>query len=151
MRGAVPGSILVLAVLAAPAAAQDQPPTPAPSATAKAPRPQVVVQIAGASLFRSYCAACHGTEAHGDGPLADQLRVRPADLTLLARHEHGTFDREKVRRIVDGRVPVKGHGGPEMPVWGDAFKQAVEGYSEEKAAQRISALVDFLAEIQQKP
>ena len=52
---------------------------------------------------------------------------------------------------MDGRDPVKGHGGPDMPVWGDAFKSADEGYSEQKAAQRIEALVAYLAEIQQKP
>jgi len=26
--------------------------------------------------------------------------------------------------IIDGRHPVPGHGGPDMPVWGDAFKRA---------------------------
>jgi mono/diheme cytochrome c family protein len=122
-------------------------PSPTPAAAAN-PRATVVVTEAGSSLFRTYCSACHGLTGQGDGPLADQLRVRPADLTLLARHDKGTFDKEKARRIVDGRDPVKGHGGPDMPVWGDAFKEADEGYSERKAAQRIQALVEYLEEIQ---
>ena len=43
--------------------------------------------------------------------------------TRLAQRNKGRFDAEKVQRIIDGRDPVKGHGGPDMPVWGDAFKQ----------------------------
>jgi hypothetical protein len=89
-------------------------------------------------------------EARGDGPLADQLRVRPPDLTLIAKR-NGSFDRERVQRIVDGRKPVKGHGGPDMPVWGDVFKHAEEGYSEKRSVERIQALVDYLATIQRQP
>ena len=62
----------------------------------------------------TYCAVCHGVAARGDGPLADQLRVRPPDLTLIAKRSGGRFDDETVRRIIDGRKPVKGHGGPDM-------------------------------------
>jgi mono/diheme cytochrome c family protein len=35
----------------------------------------------GGKIFAADCAACHGAEGHGDGPLASQLPVRPADLT----------------------------------------------------------------------
>lgn len=35
-----------------------------------------------------------------------------------------------------------------MPVWGDAFKQSAEGYSEARVQARIEALVDFLASLQ---
>lgn len=104
-------------------------------------------RTAGSSLFKTYCATCHGVEARGDGPMADTLRVRPPDLTRFARR-NGSFDREKVRRIVDGRKPVKGHGGPEMPIWGDAFKTADEGYSEKKVLERIESLVDYLSSLQ---
>ena len=104
----------------------------------------------GRSMFRTYCATCHGISAKGDGPLADQLRFRPADLTLLAKRNRGSFDPAKVEKIIDGRDPVKGHGGPDMPVWGDAFKGASEGYSEKAVKERIKALVDYLETIQVK-
>lgn len=107
-------------------------------------------KVAGSSLFKTWCATCHGVEARGDGPLADSLRVRPPDLTLFA-HRNGSFDRDKVRRIVDGRNPVDGHGGPDMPIWGDVFKQAEEGYSDKKVAERIQALADYIASIQRAP
>lgn len=104
----------------------------------------------GGALFKTYCAVCHGKTAKGDGPLADHLRFRPPDLTLLAKRNKGTFDAEQVHSIVDGREPVKGHGGPDMPVWGDAFKRSGEGFSEKAVKARIDAIVDHLKSIQAK-
>src|SRR6185503_19291699 len=91
----------------------------------------------GASLFKTYCGSCHGKSAKGDGPLAVHLRFQPPDLTLIAKRNKGTFDADKVSRVIDGREPVKGHGGTDMPVWGDAFKDSGEGYSEKAVKGRI--------------
>jgi mono/diheme cytochrome c family protein len=104
----------------------------------------------GGSIFKTYCAVCHGKEAKGDGPLAEGLRIRPSDLTTFAKRGGGKYDAEKMYRIIDGREPVKGHGGPDMPVWGDAFKRTAERYSEEKVKARIDALVGHLRDIQAK-
>jgi len=104
----------------------------------------------GGALFKTYCAVCHGKTAKGDGPLADDLRFRPPNLTLLAKRNKGTFDADQVRRFVDGREPVKGHGGPDMPVWGDAFKRSREGFSEKAVKARIDAIVDHLESVQAK-
>jgi mono/diheme cytochrome c family protein len=106
--------------------------------------------IAGSSVYKTYCAVCHGTDAKGDGPLAGSLRFAPPDLTLLAKRNGGAYPSDQVFRIIDGRKPVRGHGGPDMPIWGDAFKQSVDGYTEEKVKQRIDALVDFLKWLQVK-
>jgi len=102
----------------------------------------------GSSLFKTYCASCHGKGGGGDGPLAESLRFRPPDLTQLARRNKGPFPMDQVRRTIDGRTAVKGHGGPDMPVWGDAFKATSEGYDEKKVAERINQLAHFLASIQ---
>jgi len=102
----------------------------------------------GDYLFRTYCAACHGTSAKGDGPLADSMRTRPADLTEIAKRNKGTFPRELVFRMIDGRTPVKGHGGVDMPVWGDVFSRAVEGGDPIVVQKRIEALVAYLEGIQ---
>jgi len=112
--------------------------------TAEAVRPGA----SGEAVFKTYCASCHGTAAKGDGPLAESLRYAPANLTLVAKHNKGKFDSEKVRRIVDGREPVKGHGGTDMPVWGDAFKSTVDGHTERAVKARIEAVVDYLKSIQ---
>jgi hypothetical protein len=54
-----------------------------------------------------------------------------------------------VARIVDGRDPVEGHGGPDMPVWGDAFKNADTGYDEEKVKEKIRAVVAHVKTLQE--
>jgi mono/diheme cytochrome c family protein len=107
-----------------------------------------VSTAAGSVTFKTYCATCHGKEAKGDGPLADRLRFRPPDLTLLARRNGGSYPAETVYRTIEGRKPVKDHGGPDMPVWGDAFKNAESGFSDEKVKEKIDGLVEFLKSIQ---
>ena len=104
----------------------------------------------GSALYASYCASCHGKQARGDGPLAANLRIAPADLTHIARRNHGKYEPERVRRAIDGRGPREVHGGSEMPVWGDAFKRSGEGYSEAGVKERIDALVEYLETIQEK-
>ena len=110
----------------------------------------IVSGTSGDALFKTYCGSCHGKSAKGDGPLADALRFRPADLTLIAKRNGGKFDADKVYRTIDGRDLVKGHGGTDMPVWGDAFKRSVEGYSEKAVKTRIQAIVEYLKSVQLK-
>jgi mono/diheme cytochrome c family protein len=104
----------------------------------------------GEALFKSYCASCHGVSAKGNGVMAPYLRFRPADLTLIAKRRAGRFEVDEVFRIVDGRTAVAGHGGTDMPVWGDAFRQSAQRYSEKAVKARIRALVDYLKTIQVK-
>lgn len=107
----------------------------------------------GKTIYRVYCASCHGAEAMGDGKLAEYLTVKPSDLTTLARRNQGEFPAERLIRVIDGREDVIGHAG-EMPVWGDAFQKADALENEppevrEREVQRkISALVAFLRSIQ---
>lgn len=111
---------------------------------------QTTSAATGDYLYRTYCAACHGPNAKGDGPLADSMRRRPADLTEIAKRNKGVFAADEVFRIIDGRTPVKGHGGPDMPVWGDAFARSVDGGDPALVAARIKALVAYLESIQAK-
>jgi mono/diheme cytochrome c family protein len=106
-------------------------------------------RFVGANLFSTYCATCHGVKAKGDGPLAANLRKPPADLTLLARRNGGSFSAEMVARIIDGRKPISGHGGGDMPVWGDAFGRSADGA--DTTPDKIAALVDYLQSLQQQP
>jgi mono/diheme cytochrome c family protein len=107
-----------------------------------------VDSVSGAYAFRTHCATCHGIQGKGDGPLAESLRYQPADLTLIARRNGGSFPTERIVRIVDGRNPLKGHGGPDMPVWGDAFKNADTNYDEKRVRQKIEAVVEYVKTLQ---
>jgi hypothetical protein len=53
-----------------------------------------------------------------------------------------------VHQIIDGRTKVSGHGGPDMPVWGDAFMRTSDGADEASVQHRINALVDYLETLQ---
>ena len=119
---------------------------------AQATEPTQVIQQTGkphgSYLYRTYCAACHGDTARGDGPLADSLRRRPPNLTEIAKRNSGVYPKDLVITIIDGRQKVSGHGGPDMPVWGDAFRRALESSDEAAVAARIQALADYLETIQ---
>jgi mono/diheme cytochrome c family protein len=104
---------------------------------------------AGSGLFSTYCTVCHGADARGTGPLASSLKKRPADLTALARANSGTFPSEMVAKVIDGREGVKGHGGGDMPVWGDAFERSQDA-GPQAVKERIDALVEYIAGIQAK-
>lgn len=103
----------------------------------------------GARLFKTYCATCHGNNGRGNGPVADQLRKTPPDLTKYTARNGGTFPSERVRQIIDGRG-VAAHGDREMPVWGDAFRSVEGGLSPETVKSRIDAIVRYLGAIQER-
>ena len=125
----VPG---LLAILLLGAGLQNQKPNPGAAATGK-------------DIFKTYCGACHGASGKGDGPIADDLRTSPGDLTRISEENAGQFPFDEVRKKIDGREKVKGHGSKDMPAWGDAFT-ATE--TEEAAQQRIDDITHFLWSIQ---
>jgi mono/diheme cytochrome c family protein len=136
MRLIVTLAFAAAALAPAPAGAQE-------SRAERAPR------YLGSDLYRTYCAVCHGRSGRGDGPLADQMKTRPPELTRYAQRNGGVFPSAQVARIIDGRNPLPGHGGPEMPVWGDVFK-TTRGADEATVRARIDALVRYLETLQVK-
>jgi len=43
----------------------------------------------GQEMFNTYCAACHGKDAKGNGPAGGALKVPPPDLTTLSQRHDG--------------------------------------------------------------
>ncbi len=72
----------------------------------------------GQTEYLEKCAGCHGVDAKGTGPRSDKLKTKPADLTLLAKRNHGTFDAAAVYQMIDGRNARATHRSAEMPIWG---------------------------------
>lgn len=102
----------------------------------------------GQDLFRAWCRSCHGPEGEGDGPVAEHLRVPPADLTMLSARNDGHFDFDGVVAKIDGREKVPGHGSEDMPVWGDAFVAVDEEEGEDGVQKKIEYLAHFIWSIQ---
>ncbi len=120
----------------------------------------------GKSEFQSSCASCHGTDARGKGPVSDQLKIPPPDLTMLARRNNGVFPTETVYETINGMKGVPAHGTREMPVWGERFNPIInlphyvdpsywkmagpDQDPEVVVRKRILAVVDYLSRVQQK-
>lgn len=135
---AVAGAAVIAAMLMLPAAA---------SAQDQQPRQTTP----GGETFRTYCATCHGSSARGDGPLAASMKQKPANLTELAKRNGGVYPSEMVFKTIDGRTPVRGHGGPDMPAWAEAFSKSREAGDADRVKSVIQSLVDYLESIQTRP
>jgi len=104
--------------------------------------------IEGESLFRSYCASCHGRDGKGHGPVAEALKRPPADLTRIAQRNGGTFPLDRVERLVaNGDPSPPAHGGKDMPVWGPIFGSLFPG-SFNPVNPRIEDVVRYVESIQ---
>jgi len=106
----------------------------------------------GKKLFTQYCGSCHGPDGKGDGVLSGLLKQKPADLTLIAKNNGGEFPRQKVMRFIDGTTDVRAHGDPDMPVWGEVFKEQLADSPTQQAEIRTTILeiTNYIASIQQK-
>ncbi len=127
---------------------------PAAAATAEEENADLLA-AKGKITYRVYCSNCHGKEGRGDGSLADMLKVRPADLTRLAEANDGEFDHDRVRRAIDGREEVRGHGQSDMPVWGEAFQNTLQMVpsdepAEARADRKVLELTYYLEKIQKQ-
>lgn len=106
--------------------------------------------LAGADLYRTYCSTCHGRGGKGDGEVANRLKTPPADLTLIARRNGGTFPRQRIEDFIAyGDVTTAAHGEPDMPIWAPIFA-ALAPSPEKLVTIRIENLVTYLESIQVK-
>ena len=90
----------------------------------------------GRRLFVSYCQLCHGPEGEGDGPLATQMGITPANLTTTVRSRSDTI----LKKIIsgEGRQTITGRDrhnllSDAMPEWGSVLSES-----------QVDALIAFL-------
>ncbi len=101
----------------------------------------------GKDLFVQHCAACHGLDGKGEGPMAATLKKPPSNLTLLTKQNRGSFPRAEVLKFVDGERPIPSHGSREMPIWGEVFRREK---SATEARMRIFALASYVESLQEQ-
>jgi mono/diheme cytochrome c family protein len=106
--------------------------------------------VDGASIFRNYCAACHGLDGRGKGPVSKVLKREVPDLTRLSQRNHGAFPALHVRYTImfgaDDVLPV--HGSKEMPIWGPIFHK-IE-LDQDLGYVRLENVTKYLESIQRK-
>lgn len=132
------------------------PGTPANATTKTAvAQPEGLGLELGRADFVAYCAACHSVSGKGDETVAEFLTITAIDLTQLRKMNAGSFPRERIYNVIDGRAEVKIHGARDIPVWGDWFKFEVDasvagkGAKEEVVLEHINGLVAYIASIQE--
>lgn len=105
---------------------------------------------AGRTVYMRYCAACHGREGRGDGPVAPALGEKPIDLTQIAAARGGVFPMDAVIEAIDGTRTVRAHGVSEMPLWGDAFQADANSPIEQQilAGGRVLLVARYLRSLQ---
>jgi mono/diheme cytochrome c family protein len=103
----------------------------------------------GQEMYKSYCAVCHGTDAKGNGPAADALKVPPPDLTALAGKNGGKYPTFKVSAIIRGEEVLAAHGSRDMPIWGNLF-WSVSGGQKAEVQQRVANLNTYIESLQKK-
>ena len=103
----------------------------------------------GERMYKQYCAACHGLDAKGRGPMAAVLKVPPPDLTTLAKRHDNKFPYDYVKGVLEFGPGFPSHGAAEMPTWGPIFRY-YDKQNERVVQQRIKNLCDYLASLQGK-
>jgi mono/diheme cytochrome c family protein len=111
---------------------------------ATSPSPQ-----SGAQTYKECCAVCHGNAGKGNGPAASALKVRPPDLTTLARRHGGKFPDAYVSSVLRNGVKLDAHGTAEMPIWGPLFL-ALDSSLQSETNQRIASLIKYIKSLQAK-
>jgi len=136
------GFALICYVLASDAAAQTAPKTQEQLEQLE----RLIYSVKGPDLFRTYCAACHGSSGRGDGPAASALKAKVPDLTLLAKKNGGQFPSARVRKVIAGDDVLASHGSRDMPIWGLIFHQIEK--DQDFGNVRLENLVKYIESIQ---
>lgn len=111
--------------------------------------------VIGQQEYRAHCAACHGLEGRGDGPVGQFLKIPAPNLTLIAARNGGRYPVQKVYEVIDGSSVVAAHGTRDMPLWGDRYRRSAAPVTPDQAEiandmaqQRILSLVYYLGTLQ---
>lgn len=117
--------------------------------TVSLPMPSLATDevIRGADDYRTYCSACHGLRADGQGPVANVLRPRPPALTDLDKARYGRPLGTSLVAYIMGDTMPRAHGQSDMPVWGKNLEDA-DGRDKE-AISTMWRVVNYLDEIQE--
>jgi mono/diheme cytochrome c family protein len=109
-----------------------------------------ILPVDGASVFRNYCAACHGPGGRGNGPVSKALKRKVPDLTKLSRRNGGVFPATHVRSTImsgsDDLPPA--HGSKQMPIWGPIFHD-IE-FDQDLGNVRLENVTKYLESMQRK-
>ncbi len=106
--------------------------------------------VDGASIFRNHCAACHGLDGRGNGPVSKVLKREVPDLTRLSQRNGNAFPAIHVRTTIMFGADdlLSAHGSKEMPIWGPIFHE-IE-FDQDLGNVRLENVTKYLESLQRK-
>jgi mono/diheme cytochrome c family protein len=112
--------------------------------------PLVISPTSGKDMYAVYCAGCHGEDGRGEGHSARHCTVPPADLTQLARNNHGIYPAERVCEVLRRGTgqPPKGQGY--MPIW-EPLLNSLNAEPASVTEERIRSLAEYVKTLQDRP
>ncbi len=121
------------------------------SCQAEAPYNSKAAQAArGKAFFDEHCVSCHGENAKGNGPEAENLEVAVPDLTRINKSRGvKEFPIVEIASIIDGRNHLKAHGPRDMPAWGKYFADE-EKLTNNEIRGKMGELIAYLMKIQNR-
>src|SRR5262249_43786128 len=111
---------------------------------------------ANKAMYVQYCGSCHGPDGKGNGVMASALQTKPGDLTQIAKKNGGEFPTVMIEDYIRGKRNVPAHGDPDMPVWGQIFREdarvgSTTGRSAKSVARtKIAFITQYIKSIQEK-
>ena len=103
----------------------------------------------GRQLYVEHCAACHGLNGDGHGPLERELAKPAADLRILSKRYGNPLPYDQIARFMDGRADVKAHGSRDMPVWGEEMWKNPPGKGNpNEVSEPVAKIIRYLQSIQ---
>jgi len=92
--------------------------------------------VRGRQLYLRYCASCHGNDADGRGPVAEDLKVSPPDLRYLGERYGMPLPTGTIARFIDGRQDVAAQWPQRHAGMGKAFLRRLDGPSTRRGRAR---------------
>ena len=109
----------------------------------------------GKDQYMARCAACHGANGKGAGPVAKQIGAKVPDITTYAKRNGGAFPSELAWQKIDGR-PASFDVERSMPVWGRDFRHEAMDKLDSKSkpetyvAAEVYSIVEYVRSMQVK-
>jgi cytochrome c553 len=138
-------AFVVLAAYAPPSVNSDTPATHGSS-----PFSPVITSLSGQEMYTTYCAVCHGEDGRGKPTFAEYSNVPPADLSQLARNNHGIFPSRQVAQTLHYGTGKTPEGQGYNSVWEPLLK-SMNADPPGTTEVRIYNLTEYVHTLQAKP
>ena len=104
--------------------------------------------ITGKGQYGLHCAQCHGRGGKGDGPMSGAMKTPPADLTMLAKNNGGTFPTDKVIESIRSNSSIPAHAALAAQLRSSTDSGFGANFTPQQIQQKVKLIADYLKTLQ---